>query len=533
MPLSISESVRSLYDHYGFMIEGSRLDDTLSMIEHFISSLPEATEKNKAAKRCISRISAVNYTEPESAFISTSEKVGFINKSISLNLKQLLALTFLAIHDAGKRVGDLEQAKAKFVDGLYKIQREYNFSHTGEDRAGEDKPCGPEGTFNKLVEILEGIHPDIVYIKSNFIPEYAEAAREPLQRYMLPFLPKLNLGILSQTCRFFHKLTLFNKLIRAAASGEQKDINVVVAMIKVHPGLLLERGDVVTRGGTKIINTTVYEFFLGSGHTEALLAMRDANLFALLPGDGEAERMHQYDRYRPHIEQLREDVQAYAQAYQQAGNAYESTYEPDREYNPSYHLIKPLIEFIIASSQADVTAELNQTEGHESELRNKMCEFRETINESQREITEGMHYAHYTTIMLVLHLLVEKWAVLSHNYSNYDKCRLVISQIFGYLELVGLPARERFAFARDFDDKELSAACRYGPNRRVQDFDFSNLVRTGLGFSFGIIGDLRDRHGGSLFFVAARFKSHVEQKLDALGAYAHAAADRNMRTSLR
>ena len=359
MPLSISESVRSLYDHYGFMIEGSRLDDTLSMIEHFISSLPEDTEKNKAVKRCISRILAVNYTEPESAFISTSEKVGFINKQIPLNLQQLLALTFLAIHDAGKRVGDLEQAKAKFVDGLYKIQREYNFYHTGED-----KPCGPEGTFNKLVEILEGIHPDVVNVK-NELTEYAIAAKDPLEANMLSFLPdKRDFMSLSQTSGLFRELTLFKKLIVLAASGEQKDINVVVAMIKVHPGLLLERCDVVTRGGTKIINTTVYEFFLGSGHTEALLAMRDANLFALLPGDGEAERMHQYDRYRPHIEQLREDVQAYAQAYQQAGNAYESTYEPDREYNPSYHLIKPLIEFIIASLQADVTAELNQTEGH-------------------------------------------------------------------------------------------------------------------------------------------------------------------------
>src|SRR3990167_7477005 len=351
MPLSPSESAKKLDERYSLMIQDDHLTETLEMVKSYVDSQPQLSEKNKAAKRFIVRL------------FSRDCKV-FTDRTSGIDTCRLLALVFLAIHDADKRVGNLEQAKAKFVDGLYKIQREYNFSREGEDRAGEDKPCGPEGTFNKLVEILEGIHPDCCYID---IPNnqnlLKDLPRDVLMTHMLPYLTNPTLKSLSETGRFFYyELTPFERLMRPAASGEQKDIDVVLAMIKANPRLLLQRGDVVTRGGTKIINTTVYEFFLGSGHTEALLAMRDANLFALLPGDGEAERMHQYDRYRPHIEQLREDVQAYAQAYQQAGNAYESTYEPDREYNPSYHLIKPLIEFIIASSQADVTAELNQTE---------------------------------------------------------------------------------------------------------------------------------------------------------------------------
>ena len=346
------------------------------------------------------------------------------------------------------------------------------------------------------------------------ITEYAEArAQHPLKQHMLSFLTNGDLMNLSQTSRFFRDFTFaerqkreFNKLIEAAASGEQKDIDVVVAMIKANPLLLLERGDVVTRGGTKIIATTVYEFFLGSGHTEALLAMNNATLFALLPHDGEAERMRQYERYRPHIEQLRDDVGAYVQAYHEAGcSAYRS------DYRSAYDL-RPLIDVIInTANPADVTAELKQTKEYNSQLRNKMCEFREAINESQRERTEGMHYAHYTTIMQVLHLLVEKWPELSHNNQNHDKCRLVFSQIFGYLELVGLPARERFAFPRAFQDEELSAECKHDPECILPDFDFSastaappvtpspsspevdpaamaNLVRTGLGFSFGIMG---------------------------------------------
>ena len=147
MPLSPLESAKKVYEQcYSLMIQDDRLTDTHLMVQSFINRLPETSEKNKAAMRFIARL------------FSRDCKV-FTDRTSGIDTGRLLALTFLAIHDAGKRVGDLEQARAKFIDGLYKIQREYNFSHTGEDRAGEDKPCGPEGTFNKLVEILEGSHP--------------------------------------------------------------------------------------------------------------------------------------------------------------------------------------------------------------------------------------------------------------------------------------------------------------------------------------------------------------------------------------
>ena len=502
MPLSPSESAKKLDERYSLMIQDDHLTETLEMVKSYVDSQPQLSEKNKAAKRFIVRL------------FSRDCKV-FTDRTSGIDTCRLLALVFLAIHDADKRVGNLEQAKAKFVDGLYKIQREYNFSREGEDRAGEDKPCGPEGTFNKLVEILEGIHPDCCYID---IPNnqnlLKDLPRDVLMTHMLPYLTNPTLKSLSETGRFFYyELTPFERLMRPAASGEQKDIDVVLAMIKANPRLLLQRGDVVTRGGTKIINTTVYEFFLGSGHTEALLAMREADLFALLP-DGEDKRMHQYDRYRPHIEQLREDVQAFQDRHEVRAPAYDSSL---------------LIDLIIESSPADVTAELNQTKGHESKLRKAMCDFREVINKSQRERTEGMHYAHYTTIMQVLHLLDKKWRELSHNNTNYDKCKVVFSQIFGYLQLVGLSFMDRCAFARDFSDKKLSVECIYNPGCRLQDFNFSNLPCTGLGFTFGIIArwpwwrGRRAVSDGSL----ADFKLSVEQKLDALGTYAHTAADRD------
>lgn len=353
-------------------------------------------------------------------------------------------------------------------------------------------------------------------------------------------LSNSDLSRLSRTCHLFHNRTAVDRLLRQAASGTQADIDGVIEMVKANPELLLQKGNVMTRGGTKIINTTVYEFFLGSGHAEALEAMHRENLFGLLP-DGEAKRVLQYEQYKPHIEQLKADFEAYDSAYDPAD------YAPNPAANPSYHLIKPLINIIRQASPPDVKAELNQTPqpaGEETRLRQAMEEFRKVIDESQKVITTGVHYLHYTTIMLVLDLLYEKWDELSVNDTNYDKCQLVFSQIFGYLQRP-LPVRERMAFARAFADSVLSLEYNYQSGHRFPDVDFSHLVRSGLGFSFCIVGRGRPQAGWPVaaadrfslsFYGSGDFKSHVEQKLETLGSYAQA-ADRDdsarMRTSLR
>jgi len=367
-------------------------------------------------------------------------------------------------------------------------------------------------------------------------------AQDPLQSIMLPHLTNHELVSLSHTCRFFREFTseerqqrAFEKLIKLAASGKMFEIFYEVQrLVNANPKLLLQAGNVTTRGGTEIIGTTLYEFFLGSGYPEA--AELIAPYFTkIIDKDGksigEAERIRQYERYRPYIEQLRQEVNAYKKAYEDAGNsAYKSIYKP------AYDL-RSLIDCIINSSQEDITAELKQTEGYNSELREWMCAFREAINESQRNRTEGMHYAHYTTIMQVLDLLHEKWDELSSNVppDTRSRKRLVFSQIFGYLQLVGLPARERFVFARAFEDKELSSECRYYqyPERKFfPNFDFSNLVCTGLGFLFGIIGCHAQVSGGRAEWVRL-FKAHVEQKLEALESYVHAVADRDNSVQMR
>ena len=111
-----------------------------------MNSLPEDSEKNKAARRCILRITA-----PDDIFIDPGSQI---------TTRQLIALTFLAINDDDNREGSLEDASVQFVEGLYEIQRGYNLSDTGMDQGGEDRPICSAGTFNKLIEKLQSIHPD-------------------------------------------------------------------------------------------------------------------------------------------------------------------------------------------------------------------------------------------------------------------------------------------------------------------------------------------------------------------------------------
>src|SRR3989344_1416308 len=142
---SVSESATRLDDHYGPRVAELSLDNIIVALKTYVDSLDDA-EKNKAAKACILRITA-----PEYAFVDPGSGVSTL---------KLLALAFLAIHDAANRVGSLEDALAQFVAGLCEIQREYNLSATGSDQGGSDRPACCGGTFNKVVEKLVGIHPD-------------------------------------------------------------------------------------------------------------------------------------------------------------------------------------------------------------------------------------------------------------------------------------------------------------------------------------------------------------------------------------
>ncbi len=142
---STSESATQLMQHYSTQIDGSGLANTLQLLKDCILKLDES-QKNDAAKRCIDRLTKPNYVH--------------MDPSSGVSTRRLLALTFLAISDDTQRMGSFEDALEQLVEGLYEIQRGYNLNIVGvaDDRA-EDRSICSVGTFNKLIEKLQGIHP--------------------------------------------------------------------------------------------------------------------------------------------------------------------------------------------------------------------------------------------------------------------------------------------------------------------------------------------------------------------------------------
>jgi hypothetical protein len=140
---SVSESARKLMDNYGRDLD---IEAKIHEISTYVNSL-ESSLKHDAAKRCITRITAGDNFFPDSSGVS---------------IHTLLALTYTAIHDeSNKHKGTLEDALSLFVEGLYEIQRGYNINEQGVDDGQPDHPICRGGTFNKLMEKLNGIHKDV------------------------------------------------------------------------------------------------------------------------------------------------------------------------------------------------------------------------------------------------------------------------------------------------------------------------------------------------------------------------------------
>ncbi len=139
---SVSASAVKLMKTYG---DGLNLELKIKEMRAYVNGLADSPI-NQAAKRCIVRITAADYT-----FTDTS----------GVSIRQLLALAYTAIHDASKCSATLDDAKALFIEALYDIQRGYNLNAVGQDEGGEDEPICTGGTFNKLMEKLKGIHADV------------------------------------------------------------------------------------------------------------------------------------------------------------------------------------------------------------------------------------------------------------------------------------------------------------------------------------------------------------------------------------
>ncbi len=257
--------------------------------------------------------------------------------------------------------------------------------------------------------------------------------------------------------------------LRLAADGQEKAIEALEKMIEENPSLLLQAGDVVSRGGVPASRKTLIAFFLSEG--DPIGAKRIEFGFEKIP-DGKKIHEFQYKEYEPHIKALKKQIESKI---------------------PTFNLI-PLFDALIKSTPLDITEALKKETDHKSGLSEAMQEFITALKLKRNAV---MHYEHYTTLMQAFDLRFKRWAELSNNYSNYDKCDFLWGRIIWPLQY-NLPAIDRFPFARAFDDEERTVDFKYGnggtfPDAQVNagpdfiegDFGFAIYGRPGRAIAGG------------------------------------------------
>lgn len=144
---SASESAKRLMMRYGELIDSAeKLGRILAEVKEWAQSLPSPTDggdpNNVFIRDCVARITAPTYNH--------------IDKESNISVKQLLALSWLAIHDSssGKRQGNENDALRQFAQGLIEMQNGDGFGN----------PICASGAFNKFIEKLTGVHNDVELI---------------------------------------------------------------------------------------------------------------------------------------------------------------------------------------------------------------------------------------------------------------------------------------------------------------------------------------------------------------------------------
>jgi hypothetical protein len=161
---SVSQSATALKARYGKELKRQTLAAVIKDVSQYINGLSDNDMKYAAAKRCITRITKSNgYGD-------------FVDPTSQISTKTLLALVWLAAQDRSRRRATLADALTSLIDAFYQIQREYNISLTGVDDKSRDSSMCPSGTFNKLVDGLNGIHDECQIV---FVTKELAAAKLP------------------------------------------------------------------------------------------------------------------------------------------------------------------------------------------------------------------------------------------------------------------------------------------------------------------------------------------------------------------
>ncbi len=269
----------------------------------------------------------------------------------------------------------------------------------------------------------------------------------------------------------------FEEALHHVAYG---NLDKVDDMLHNNSRLLLQAGTVVTRSGLTVKRTTLLECALGAGDPEMADIMLPYFDYIV---EGEEVKQSQLERFRPHIEGM---------------------------MALNYDLTV-LFEIIQAASDEDVQQALNKNFNHDSQLNQALQAFREAVRPT--EIVTGMHYPHYTTLMQALEKLadIKEWKALSHDYTNYDKCRLIWRQVIGYLK-ISLPALDARCAAGDFREVRSVNNLNYKNDKSFSDFTGGSEAVSEVGFDCVMWRFTPTRRPHCATIRLPFFKTYIEQK---------------------
>ena len=169
---SAGESAIRLSQRYSNEIIPVNISKHLHAIEVWLKSLPYKDSKDKNILLLFNHIKCElgDYKEPTS----------------SISVRQLLALTWAAIHDDKVRLGSLDDALSQLFDAFNEVARDRSLDRGGSLGFVVESICG-SSAFNKFIEILVGRHPDaqiVVITTTNAAAKLPCIIQEELALYL-------------------------------------------------------------------------------------------------------------------------------------------------------------------------------------------------------------------------------------------------------------------------------------------------------------------------------------------------------------
>lgn len=154
---SVSDSAKNLMEKYGDKVRPNNV--VLHEILQWSETLGSIKAKTKAAaaRRAIVRMTKKDYQ--------------YMDRESGVTTQELFSLAWLLMHEEGNII-KIADAINLFIEALYECQREYNFDSKGCEKklnkkgnyVGKDAPACAPAVFNKIMEKLQNVNPEIKVI---------------------------------------------------------------------------------------------------------------------------------------------------------------------------------------------------------------------------------------------------------------------------------------------------------------------------------------------------------------------------------